>query len=53
MDVIASYGFGVEISSMKDADNPFVKNATKLFSNEKVDNPMVLLMRESKSGEGD
>ncbi|CAG0906829.1 unnamed protein product [Darwinula stevensoni] len=44
MDIIASYGFGVEISSMKDADNPFVKNAIKLFSNEKVDNPMVLLM---------
>ncbi|CAG0898847.1 unnamed protein product [Darwinula stevensoni] len=42
-DIIASYGFGVEISSMKDADNPFVKNALRLLSNENVDTPIVLL----------
>ncbi|CAG0904965.1 unnamed protein product [Darwinula stevensoni] len=41
-DVITSYGFGVEVSSMENAENPFVKNAIRLFTSANFGNPMIV-----------
>ena len=46
--MIISYGFGVEVSSMENSENPFVKNAIRLLSTESLVNPMIALGRELK-----
>ncbi|CAG0899533.1 unnamed protein product [Darwinula stevensoni] len=42
-DVFASYGFGLEVSSMEDAENPFVKMANRIFCTESFNNPLITI----------
>ncbi|CAG0899655.1 unnamed protein product [Darwinula stevensoni] len=42
LDVLASYGFGVEVSSLENTETPFVKNALRLFTCADLGNPMIV-----------
>ncbi|KAK3101224.1 hypothetical protein FSP39_001916 [Pinctada imbricata] len=44
MDVIASTAFGIDVSSNKNPDDPFVKNAAELV-NISLSSPIILMMR--------
>ena len=43
MDVICSTGFGVDVNSQRDPDNPFIKYAKEFFEIDVGKNPIFLL----------
>ena len=46
MDVIARSAFGLELNSLHDKTNPFVKNANKFFRVLSIMNPVALILRK-------
>ena len=49
VDVIASTGFGMDINSMKDQNNEFVKHATVLFENFTT-TPLIIIGGKQRTG---
>ena len=43
MDVICSTGFGVDVNSQRDPNNPFIKYAKEFFEIDVGKNPIFLL----------
>ena len=47
MDVICSTGFGLDVNSQRDPNNPFVKHAKSFFDAGVTENPLIILCCKS------
>ena len=48
MDAICSTGFGMDVNSQRNPDNPFITHAKMIVEQKFTGNPVVLFARTSK-----